>query len=136
MKTAIEVSDLTVAYRHPVLWDIDLAVPSGVLMAIVGPNGAGKTTLIKAILGLVKAALERVEAREVMRVRVHPEDARILETCFADLGLPERIEVAAEQNLERGAVVLETQRGYLDASVETQLQEIERGFADLIRRPS
>ncbi len=43
------------AYREkPVLWDIDLAVPSGVLMAVVGPNGAGKTTLIKAMLGLVK----------------------------------------------------------------------------------
>src|SRR5687767_6318373 len=52
---AIEVHDLTVAYRDkPVLWDIDLAVPSGVLMAVVGPNGAGKTTLIKAALGLVR----------------------------------------------------------------------------------
>ena len=61
METAIEVSDLTVAYRdHPVLWDIDLAVPSGVLMAIVGPNGAGKTTLIKAVLGLVKTAAGQV----------------------------------------------------------------------------
>ena len=52
---AIEVHDLTVAYRDkPVLWDIDLAVPGGVLMAVVGPNGAGKTTLVKAMLGLVK----------------------------------------------------------------------------------
>jgi manganese/zinc/iron transport system ATP- binding protein len=51
---SIEIHDLTVAYRdHPVLWDIDLTVPPGVLMAVVGPNGAGKTTLIKAILGLV-----------------------------------------------------------------------------------
>lgn len=54
---AIDVADLTVAYRDkPVLWDVDLSVPHGVLMAIVGPNGAGKTTLIKAILGLVRAA--------------------------------------------------------------------------------
>ena len=54
---AIEVTDLTVAYRDkPVLWDVDLTVPPGNLMAIVGPNGAGKTTLIKAILGLVKPA--------------------------------------------------------------------------------
>jgi manganese/zinc/iron transport system ATP- binding protein len=58
---AIEVSDLTVAYRdRPVLWDIDLDVPSGVLMAIVGPNGAGKTTLIKAILGLIPRAAGQV----------------------------------------------------------------------------
>ncbi|MCE9566627.1 MAG: metal ABC transporter ATP-binding protein [Planctomycetes bacterium] len=52
---AVEVHDLTVAYRDtPVLWDVDLKVPPGVLMAVVGPNGAGKTTLIKAILGLLK----------------------------------------------------------------------------------
>lgn len=61
MQPAIEVRDLTVAYRdHPVLWDIDLTVPAGVLMAIVGPNGAGKTTLIKAILGLVASAAGQI----------------------------------------------------------------------------
>ena len=52
---AIDVNDLTVAYKFkPVLWDIDLKVPEGILMGIVGPNGAGKTTLIKSILGIVK----------------------------------------------------------------------------------
>ena len=52
---AIAVRDLTVAYgEKPVLWDVDLDVPPGVLMAVVGPNGAGKTTLIKAMLGLIK----------------------------------------------------------------------------------
>jgi manganese/zinc/iron transport system ATP- binding protein len=58
---AVEVSDLTVAYRNkPVLWDLDLNVPPGVLMAIIGPNGAGKTTLIKAVLGLIKPTAGRV----------------------------------------------------------------------------
>ncbi len=51
----IEVEDLTVAYHEkPVLWDIDLNIPKGSLMAIVGPNGAGKTTLLKSMLGLIK----------------------------------------------------------------------------------
>lgn len=58
---ALEVTDLTVAYHEkPVLWDIDMHVPAGILMAIVGPNGAGKTTLIKTILGLVKPAAGQV----------------------------------------------------------------------------
>ncbi len=52
---AVKVDDLTVAYNYkPVLWDIDLEIPEGVLMAIVGPNGAGKSTLIKSILGILK----------------------------------------------------------------------------------
>lgn len=58
---AIELEDLTVAYRErPVVWDVDLQVPTGTLMAIVGPNGAGKSTLLKAILGIVKPIAGRV----------------------------------------------------------------------------
>lgn len=60
-QAAIQVDDLTVAYEEkPVLWDLDLNVPEGSLMAVVGPNGAGKTTLIKAILGLVRVAAGRI----------------------------------------------------------------------------
>ena len=58
---AIEVTDLTIAYKDkPVLWDVDMDVPSGILMAIIGPNGAGKTTMIKSILGLIKPAAGQV----------------------------------------------------------------------------
>ncbi len=58
---AVHVHDVTVAYhRRPVLWDVDLELPAGRLIAIVGPNGAGKSTLLKAILGLVPLASGRV----------------------------------------------------------------------------
>lgn len=51
------VNDLTVAYhRKPVLWDIDLSLPEGKLIAVVGPNGAGKSTLIKSVLNLIPKA--------------------------------------------------------------------------------
>lgn len=51
---AVHVEDLTVSYHgKPVLWDIDVNIPPGVMAAIVGPNGAGKSTLIKSVLNLV-----------------------------------------------------------------------------------
>src|SRR6056297_1144171 len=51
---ALHIEDLTVSYQgKPVLWDIDVNIPPGVMAAIVGPNGAGKSTLLKAVLGLV-----------------------------------------------------------------------------------
>lgn len=54
-KLALHVEDLTVSYHgKPVLWDIDVNLPPGVMAAIVGPNGAGKSTLLKAVLDLVK----------------------------------------------------------------------------------
>jgi manganese/zinc/iron transport system ATP- binding protein len=59
---AVTVHDLTVAYRDaPVLWDVDLTIPTGTLTAVIGPNGAGKSTMLKAILGLVPVAAGTVE---------------------------------------------------------------------------
>jgi len=69
---ALEVEDLTVAYAdQPVLWDVDLQVPTGVKMSIVGPNGAGKSTLIKTAMGLIKpvAGEVRIFGRAGDRVR-------------------------------------------------------------------
>ena len=40
----------------------------------------------------------------------------------------------ADAALQRGAAIFETAQGSLDASVDTQLNEIECGFADLMRR--
>ena len=62
MSSAVMVHDLTVAYdEKPVLWDVDLNIPTGSLTAIVGPNGAGKSTLLKAVLGLIKPVSGGVE---------------------------------------------------------------------------
>ncbi len=50
----LELHDLTVTYnKKPVLWDIDLTLPSGAIIGVIGPNGAGKSTMIKSIMGLV-----------------------------------------------------------------------------------
>lgn len=52
---AISISNLTVSYNNqPVLWQLNVAIQQGVLLAIVGPNGAGKTTLMKTLLGLIQ----------------------------------------------------------------------------------
>ncbi len=57
LSSPVSIHALTVAYhRKPVLWDVDLDVHAGRLVAIVGPNGAGKSTLIRACLGLIPAA--------------------------------------------------------------------------------
>ncbi|WP_311950891.1 ATP-binding cassette domain-containing protein, partial [Halomonas piscis] len=50
MDSAVKVKHLTVSYHNkPVLWDVNLDVPAGVMAGIVGPNGAGKSTFIKSL---------------------------------------------------------------------------------------
>jgi flagellar assembly protein FliH len=93
----------------------------------------------EALLGVVKAALQKLEARQIERLRVHPTDAGVLREQLARLGLPEKIQIVPDPGLNRGAAVFETQRGNLDASIEVQLQEIQRGLSDRLgaseRRP-
>ena len=58
---AIEVDNLSKSYRSgvprtptPVLKQVSLKVPQGVIFGLMGPNGAGKTTFIKSLLDIVR----------------------------------------------------------------------------------
>jgi flagellar assembly protein FliH len=90
----------------------------------------------EALHGLVLAALERLEIQELARVRVHPSQAAAIAALLRQGGGGSAVEVAPDPALDRGAAVFETSRGSLDASIETQMQEIERGLADCLRRQS
>ena len=86
-----------------------------------------------AIHGLVLGALEKIKSQEISRVRVHPAQEEAVRECLRET-VTSAVEVIADQACEPGTVVLETERGSLDASVESQLREIERGLADRLRR--
>ncbi len=50
----LEIKDLNVGYGEvQVLWDINMEVHEGEVVALVGSNGAGKTTLLYTISGLL-----------------------------------------------------------------------------------
>jgi flagellar assembly protein FliH len=84
--------------------------------------------------GVVMAALDKLQGQELSRVRVHPDFASVLAEALRKLGQPKPVEVLPDPSRERGSLVFETGRGNLDASVETQLDEIERGLTDRLRR--
>jgi flagellar assembly protein FliH len=86
----------------------------------------------EVLQGLLKVGLEKIEASEIHRVRAHPEHVAILRKMLE--GAARQVEVAADPGLPMGAVIFETSRGSIDTGMETQLKEIERGFADLYPR--
>ena len=88
----------------------------------------------ETVLGVIKAALEKLDAREVCRVRLHPDEVGLLGRRMEAVGLGRNVELAADSSIARGGAVVETTRGALDATIEGQLQEIERGLADWMER--
>ncbi|SRR5579884_2112300 len=90
----------------------------------------------EAILGLVRAAFNRCDARETYRLRLSPRDLQAIQEHRLALHLPPGLEIAADAMLTQGSAVFETSRGELDASVDTQLAEIERGLTDVLERRS
>jgi flagellar assembly protein FliH len=86
-----------------------------------------------AVQGLVRAALEKVQSKDLRRLRVHPEFQNPIRRHVEAAGLP-GMEIVPDPSLLPGDVIVETRLGDLDASVESQLNEIERGFADRLNR--
>jgi flagellar assembly protein FliH len=87
-----------------------------------------------ALRGVVLAALEKLQGQEVFRVRVHPSHAALVGALLRKSGTAQPVEVIADAARAPGDAIFETERGNLDASVDAQLCEIERGLADCLRR--
>jgi flagellar assembly protein FliH len=89
-----------------------------------------------ALRGLVMAALEKLQGQEISRVKVHPSHVAMVKSCLDQTAGGSPVEVLADASCELGSAVFETTRGNLDASVDSQLQEIERGLTDRLRKKS
>lgn len=87
-----------------------------------------------ALLGIVHVALTKIELRELAHIRVSAKDRQIVADRLAGAALPSRVEVVGDPTMARGSLIFETTRGNLDCSIEAQLQEIDRGLADVVRR--
>jgi D-xylose transport system ATP-binding protein len=87
------------------LSDVDFAVQSGEVMALVGDNGAGKSTLVKCIAGT-----HSPDSGEILfegnEVQIHgPKDAAKLgiEVVYQDLALCDNLDVVQNMYLGREA---------------------------------
>jgi flagellar assembly protein FliH len=83
-----------------------------------------------ALEALTKAALHKLQSQEIHRVRVHPEQEKMVRASLLQCGRGEGIVVIADPSQPPGGILFDIGRGALDASVGTQLDEIVRGLTD------
>jgi flagellar assembly protein FliH len=87
-----------------------------------------------ALAGLIQAAFSKVQSREINRVRMHPILEPLVRKLLEQAGAPKNLVLMPDPSLQPAEVFFETSQGTLDASVETQLREIERGLIDKLER--
>ncbi len=87
-----------------------------------------------ALAGLIQAAFSKLQSREINRVRMHPTLEPLVRKLLEQAGAPKNLVLVPDSNLNPAEVFFETSQGILDASVETQLREIERGLIDKLER--
>jgi flagellar assembly protein FliH len=88
----------------------------------------------ESIEGLIRVALDKLQSRELCRVRVHPDQEQPIRKSLERFANSQKVELITDSSLQCGDVLFETAHGNLDASIESQLSEIERGLADRLRR--
>jgi branched-chain amino acid transport system ATP-binding protein len=87
-----------------ILYDVDLQVRRGEVVALMGRNGAGKSTTLKALMGMLAKRRGRIDfmGRDISRTEPHvaarlglgfvPEDRRV----FSDLTVAENLDVGRQ----------------------------------------
>ena len=101
----LELKGLNAGYgRAQVLFDFELTLGAGEVVALLGRNGAGKSTAIKAVMGLLEALSGEIRFRneDIRHLSPYqiarrglgyvPEERRI----FADLTVSENLEVGRQ----------------------------------------
>lgn len=89
------------------------------------------------IVRIVRSALVTVRNQQRVTIRVAPADEKAVSTAVASMlasvpGSTSFLDIVPDARLERGACLLESELGVVDASLETQLKALENAFRSKI----
>jgi flagellar assembly protein FliH len=83
--------------------------------------------------GAVRVALEKVQERETAVLRAPEEQVEDWKRILLEAHR-EDVSVVGDSRLQAGECILETSVGRVDLGVKAQLEEIEKGFFDLLQQ--
>ena len=85
------------------------------------------------LTGVVRVALEKVAEDSAAVLRVHASAVNRWREVFSE-GVGPSLQIVGDERLSAGECVLETNVGRVELGVSAQLEEIERGFFDLMQQ--
>lgn len=98
-----------------------LTVARQILKAELSANSSG-------IIAQVQEALRHITGVERLRVRVHPEDEKLLKQYRGELlaatDAVREIIFEVDEHISRGGCIIESEAGNVDATIETQLKKM------------
>jgi ABC-2 type transport system ATP-binding protein len=123
-------------YRRGRPWalrDVDLAVPSGSITALVGPNGAGKSTLIKGYVGFERPTAGRLtvdgvdpwqhRGEAIRRIGYVPQAASL----YRELTVSEHLALAARYRPGFDRQTAEHRLAQLEIPLDASADELSGG---------
>ncbi len=86
------------------------------------------------VINQVKEAIKRVVGVEKIKLRVNPEDEKLIKELKPELlqiaDSTREIVVEADPSIERGGCIIESELGNVDARISTQLSQIENSLIE------
>jgi branched-chain amino acid transport system ATP-binding protein len=130
------VKDLKVGYGPvQVLFDIDLEVAEGEVLALLGTNGAGKSTLLRAISGLTEADFGAVilDGRDI--THAPPNEIAALGVAQVPGGAGTFPSLTVAENLRAAGWLVRRDRAELSSRIDEVL-EVFPALADRMDEPA
>jgi flagellar biosynthesis/type III secretory pathway protein FliH len=79
-------------------------------------------------VNVIRAALEEMDGRTAVRVRVNPADEELLRRRWSQVVPPgigaERVELQQDERVQSGGAIIETTHGQVDAQLESKLAQL------------
>lgn len=101
---------------------VELAI--AVAQKVIGAELAIRPELVRDVIA---SALRELELSSVVRVRVHPDDARLLDEWWRDYLPAEHqsaIQLVADSQIARGGCIIDTRTGLVDSQIATRFDQL------------
>lgn len=86
-----------------------------------------------ALIALARVAFERLANAESYKVTVHPRFAKAIAGAMPP-AIAGKVRIESDPARDPGTFIIDSPEGLIDASIDTQLEEIGRGLADTLAR--